>query len=262
MSLEKKLLEIVKGLQKLAKAREDKLVHPEHRKMFREHKAKMDSHDPISQELTGQAGTSSIGIEIRRADKKEPGAIAHGYARVGEPEHHREKAAKRLRGQLDHIKSQAKPNLPKSERVAKSDHEDIVSGVKVPHELKQHKGAIPREHPHREIAAKFVTDVRRKNPAEGRRMSAKYLNIDESGNDIKDPSTDPKYSTVKSEKISIGPTIVSSPDMKDRDDSNHPAIIQSPNVLTEHGTPLNNKEQAKRILRMAGKFKQSIGSKK
>jgi hypothetical protein len=262
VALEKKLQQIIEGLAELKKAREDRLVHPEHRKIFREEKAKMTPSDPLADELTSQKGTSDVGIEMRRADKRNKGVISHGYARADKPEFHKEQAKKILQHNLKRIKEQSKPNLPKSEKIAKAaHHEDIVAGVKVPHELKTHSSFIPREHPHREIASDFIHKVRHRSPNDAKRLSEKYLNVDENGNDLPAP-TQESYSAVKAEKPYVGPSVVSDPDMIDRDDHNHPATIQSPNTLTVHGDKLNNEQQAKRILRMAGKFKQSIGSKK
>lgn len=63
----------------------------------------------------------------------------------------------------------------------KSHHEDIVAGIKVPAELKSHDEPVPYEHPHRELASNFVTEVHRRNKFEGARMSEKYLGIGEGG---------------------------------------------------------------------------------
>lgn len=74
-----------------------------------------------------------------------------------------------------------------------------ISGVEIPHELHEHQGIVPREHPHREIAAKFVGDVWKKNKLEGKRMSEKYLGVGENGKAQHTP-TQQQYTTLKSEQ--------------------------------------------------------------
>jgi hypothetical protein len=82
----------------------------------------------------------------------------------------------------------------------KSHHEDIVAGVKVPKELKQHDEPVPYEHPHRELASKFVTDVHRRNKFEGARMSEKYLGIGEGGRALHPNAMPPDKRQVPVEK--------------------------------------------------------------
>lgn len=78
-----------------------------------------------------------------------------------------------------------------------------VSGVQIPPSLHQHfkaGQAVPYNHPAREEAAKFVTNVWRRDEAEGRRMSQKLLGIGEGGKII-DPNVKPGYATIKSEQL-------------------------------------------------------------
>lgn len=75
----------------------------------------------------------------------------------------------------------------------------IVAGLRVPQELHAHYlsgDIVPYDHPHRELAAKFVTDVWRKNKAEGARMSEKLLGIGEGGKPTS-PNARPQYAIAK-----------------------------------------------------------------
>lgn len=83
-----------------------------------------------------------------------------------------------------------------------------VAGIQIPPSLHQHfqsGQAVPYDHPAREDAAKFVTNVWRKDQNEGRRMSQKLLGIGEGGK-ITDPNVKPGYSTIKMEKLEPGGT--------------------------------------------------------
>ena len=74
--------------------------------------------------------------------------------------------------------------------------ETHVAGVEIPHSLKEHMAAgnvIPYDHPLRSEAAKFVTDVWRKNQHDGKRMSMKLLGTTDSSN------VKPGKATVKDE---------------------------------------------------------------
>jgi hypothetical protein len=70
--------------------------------------------DPLANQLTPEKGVSDVGIEIRRADKRNPGVVSHGYGRVSSPEKHKDIAANTLKRLVDHIKKQPKPNLTKA----------------------------------------------------------------------------------------------------------------------------------------------------
>lgn len=88
-------------------------------------------------------------------------------------------ALKQQNAQLSGLKP--KPKLPSAPDVTH------VSGVPIPPVLKQHftqNTIVPSDHPLREHAAKFVTDVWRKNPEEGRRMSERMLGIGPGGKKI------------------------------------------------------------------------------
>ena len=106
--------------EEMDKAREDELVHPSQRQKFREEKRKMEGRDVLQDQLTSSKGVSDVGIEVRRADKRKPGVISHGYARIAEPEQHATRAKKYLQGMHQRIKDMPKPNLPKSEEMDKA----------------------------------------------------------------------------------------------------------------------------------------------
>jgi hypothetical protein len=99
-------------------------------------------------------------------------------------------------------------------------HEHIVAGVRTPGELMEHNAPVPRDHPHREIAAKFVTDVHRRDKNEGARMSQKYLGIGPE-----------KYISKSVEAI---PADVSTPVIQNRVDTSGPRIIDQPNVVNPY----------------------------
>jgi hypothetical protein len=97
-----------------------------------------------------------------------------------------------------------------------------ISGVPVPKELHSFlsSGAIvPHEHPHREIAAKFVGDVWKRSKPEGMRISQNLLGFDANGN--KEANAKPSYSTIKSEKKYAAPT---------------PADVSAPVIINERRT--------------------------
>ena len=60
-------------------------------------------------------GISDRGIEVRRADAKVPGIVAHGYGRIMSPEKHGERAKAWAKQDLARLKAQPKPNLTKEE---------------------------------------------------------------------------------------------------------------------------------------------------
>jgi hypothetical protein len=119
------------------------------------------------------------------------------------------------------------------ENLTKAIHEDIVAGIKVPHELKSHSDVIPREHPHRELAANFVHQVNRKDRAEGARMSAKYLGIGHDGHPIKKPITSTNYANITNKAEAI-PADVSAPVIQNRVDTNGPKMIEQPNIINPY----------------------------
>lgn len=86
--------------------------------------------DVLHDQLTTMPGTSDVGIEIRRADPKQQGTVAHGYARVADAPFHNKRAKDHLHGLIHAIKKQPKPNLPKSEDVNKSTGH--IKGVHTP----------------------------------------------------------------------------------------------------------------------------------
>ena len=130
---------------------------------------------------------------------------------------------------LHDLKNMPKPNLPKTEKAEAPMasqapmHEDIVAGVKLPHLLKEHTSSVPHDHPHRELAARFVADVWKKNKDEGRRMSQKYLGI---GDDY-DPG---RYGNM-TKSMRVEPAGISDPMQHNRIDSNEPKIANSPNKI-------------------------------
>jgi hypothetical protein len=141
--------------ESLDKAREDELVHPSQRQKFREEKRKMEGRDILQDQVTSSRGVSDVGIEVRRADKRKPGVISHGYARIAEPEFHATRAKKYLEGMHQRIKDMPKPNLPKSEEMYKateSKHDRCVESVeqsspevKNPHAVCVARGVTPRK---------------------------------------------------------------------------------------------------------------------
>jgi hypothetical protein len=101
------------GKRGLNKAKEDVKVHPAQRKQFRQERRSFEGHDPLAQEA-GKKGVSNIGIETRRADPKQKGVFSHGYARVGDPEWHGQRAKKYHQELLSGLKQQPKPKLQKA----------------------------------------------------------------------------------------------------------------------------------------------------
>jgi len=84
----------------LGKAKEDQIAPPEARGQYRQERRKFEPRDHMADDLTSEKGVSDTGIEIRRADKRNPGVLSHGYARVQEPEKHKQNAASRIRERL------------------------------------------------------------------------------------------------------------------------------------------------------------------
>jgi len=76
----------------------------------------LQKRDVLQDKMTSEKGVSETGIEARRADPKKKGLISHGYARVSSPEKHGERAKVYAKQDLKDLKSQPKPNLPKSEK--------------------------------------------------------------------------------------------------------------------------------------------------
>lgn len=117
----------------------------------------------------------------------------------------------------------------------KPHHEDIVAGVKTPHELKSFSGPVPYDHPHRELAAKFVTDVWRKHKGEGMRMSDKYLGEGQglvAGTGEKQHKE--TYGNIKKAAMKAIPADVSEPIIENRVDSQHPKEINGPQMINAY----------------------------
>jgi hypothetical protein len=98
----------------LEKSREDIKVHPTQRKQFRQERRSFEGQDPLAQETGNKLGVSNIGIETRRADPKQKGVFSHGYARVGDPKWHGQRAKKYHQQLLTALQEQPKPKLEKS----------------------------------------------------------------------------------------------------------------------------------------------------
>jgi hypothetical protein len=125
---------------------------------------------------------------------------------------------------------QSRPKATAAPQAQAPMHEDIVAGVKTPFLLHEHSGPVPHDHPHRELAAKFVADVWKKNKYEGMRMSKKYLGIGEGGK--VDPGMGPTYGKMDTKKsMSVDPAGISDPMQHNRLDSNEPKISNSPNKI-------------------------------
>lgn len=77
-------------------------------------------------------GISDRGIEVRRADPKVSGIVAHGYGRIMSPEKHGERAKAWAKQDLARLKAQPKPNLTKEEEMEK----DSVNPALAPKERK------------------------------------------------------------------------------------------------------------------------------
>jgi len=71
--------------------------------------------DILANEVTSEPGVSDAGIDIRRADERNKGAISHGYGRVSDASFHKEKAKNHLKSLVNALKAQPKPNLTKDE---------------------------------------------------------------------------------------------------------------------------------------------------
>lgn len=80
---------------------------------------------------TSASGVSNMGIEARRGDTRKPGVMAHGFGRVTKPETHMATAKKMAAKQLESIRNEPKPNLPKSEDLQKSEQAPPVD-VSIP----------------------------------------------------------------------------------------------------------------------------------
>ena len=97
----------------IQKAREEEGVSPENKKVFRKERRKF-SGDTLASQVTSSPGVSKTGIEARRADKKKPGTISHGYARVSDPDFHAKRAKTYAKQSLQDLRSQPKPKLTKA----------------------------------------------------------------------------------------------------------------------------------------------------
>jgi len=107
---------IIQKNSMLEKAKEEEWMSPEAKRSFRSERKKFSPQDPLASQLTSDRGVSETGIEARRADSRISGARAHGYARVSSPEFHAKRAKTYARETLEDLRSQPKPNLPKSEK--------------------------------------------------------------------------------------------------------------------------------------------------
>jgi hypothetical protein len=117
-----------------------------------------------------------------------------------------------------------------------------VASVPTPKELHPFisSGAtIPYNHPHRELAAKFVTDVWRKNKPEGMRMSSKLLGVDEHG----------QKTTVKAEKKDYAaptPADVSAPAIiNERRTNTGRRYISGPDIISGYPSSVGESGQPK-----------------
>ncbi len=164
-----------------------------------------------------------------------------------------------------------KQKLDKSATVKKPHNLDLthVATVETPKELHPFISGghpVPYDHPHRELAAKFVTDVWRKNKPEGKRMSEKLLGIGENGK--VNPAAKQGYSTVKAEKKDYAaptPADVSAPaiinerrTMTGRNYISGPDIISGyPSAVGMSGEPkdkdMKKSELAKSLKKLFGK---------
>ncbi len=100
--------------------------------------------DVLADEVTSQPGVSDVGIEVRRADKRNPGVVSHGYARVTDPESHKQRAVRHLKHLVDTIKTQPKPNLTRSEITEADLRKDDFYSKKIG-QLRQEKHAAKQK---------------------------------------------------------------------------------------------------------------------
>jgi hypothetical protein len=134
----------------MAKAREDKSLPAAMRQKYRAERRKF-STDPLEAQLTSKPGVSERGIEVRRGDSRVSGAIAHGYARTGTPQEHKEKAKRDFKQLGDIVRDMKKPRLTKNE-AAEIETEKIRENkkspaAKNPHKFKPAKYTHPNGHP-------------------------------------------------------------------------------------------------------------------
>lgn len=111
--------------EELNKAKEDKRVPADQRKKFRQEKKTFSGKDPMAGREQTQQGVSARGIETRRGDTRQKGAISHGYARVGEPEQHKDAAKRIARQNLEDTKNMPKAKLSKDSADPKYAPKDV-----------------------------------------------------------------------------------------------------------------------------------------
>lgn len=75
--------------------------------------------DVLAGQLTPEKGVSEIGIEVRRGDTRQKGIISHGYGRIMDPKKHMERAKAYIKEDIQDLKAQPAPKLPKSEQLKK-----------------------------------------------------------------------------------------------------------------------------------------------
>lgn len=120
-------------------------------------------------------------------------------------------------------------------KVDEPPREDIVAGVKVPFLLHEHKGIVPHDHPHRELAAKFVSDVWKKNKHDGMRMSQRYLGIGQ----------EPSAPEPVKKDMQVSPAGTSEPMMRNTDEQNSPRTINGPALVNPYRNIFKNLQSKK-----------------
>lgn len=99
-SLKKKIAKNINKINELVmKAKEDSLVADKNK--YRKERKKFSEADKLDSKITSKPGVSTTGIEVRRGDARQQGAISHGYTRVNSPKVHLDNAKKDIKSRLN-----------------------------------------------------------------------------------------------------------------------------------------------------------------
>lgn len=142
--------------EELNKAKEDKRIPAEQRKQFRQQKKEFSGRDPMAGREETEPGVSARGIETRRGDTRQKGVISHGYARVTDPEKHKETAKQIARQELKDVKASPKPKLTKEEMSKDSVNPKLAPKDRKVKELQQQIDAGTYKPDSKKIAGKMV----------------------------------------------------------------------------------------------------------
>lgn len=228
----KKFLVLTETLETLQKAELSKRIDRQDKyglSTNQSRKIRYNNESGVNKPYAMGSGISSQGYTVRGAMRTTSPEGNQGQSfrqPQGGPDYDRELARKKAKNTLKELKQMPKPNLPKTEK----SESDEVEGVAIPKELHEHKSTVPYDHPHRELAAKFVSAVASKNKREGMRLSDKYLGSSYlSGEGSK--TTKEAYAKIPDVKKAISPSIVSTPIVQNRVTSTEPKTVNSPLVI-------------------------------